>query len=427
MWFLLIINWIAKGLLLKLKNYLVEIFMNIKNYKKIIFSVLSFIFFFSFFTANYSLAASKEGNPINVYIFHGDTCPHCKKELGYLDQLSKEYNFELKKFEVYNSKDNRDLMARFAKAYNTNFDGVPTTIIGYEYIIGENFEKTKQLIQQYGFQKEYVDPYQIVLDYEKSNEINSNIKSSNKDNIDASHSTKIFGKEIKIDSIGPVFFGVLLGLADGINPCMFGVLIFFLTYLISVGSKKKVLISGLIFVASTFIFYYLVMFGMHNLLFSVSAFLPYVGIFKIIIGCIALFMAVLEIKDFFFYGQGWSLRIPSFAKPTIEFISKRGTYLSAFVLAMFSSIVELPCTIGIPLTYIAATEKTMNIFFSLFVYNIAFIIPLIIIILGVYKSSEKIENGEKLGITNEKYKKIMRLVAGVILLIMGLLLVLGKI
>ncbi len=406
--------------------------MNVKKIKKLILTFLGiFIFSFSLF----NITNAKEGNPINVYIFHGETCPHCKKELGYLDDLSKKYNFNLKKYEVYYNKQNRELMDRFAKAYNTSFNGVPVVIVGYEYIIGDKQEDTERLIRQYGSQQTYKDPYELLLEFENTNIVDSNIKtqtSTDGTNIPNNPNSsgdyfKIFGKTLNLKEVGPVFFGAILGLADGINPCMFGVLMFLLTYLISIGSKKKVLMSGIVFIISTFSFYYLVMYGMHNLLFNVSIFLPYIAIFKIVIGVLAIAFALLEIKDFFFYGKGISLKIPSFAKPIIELIGKRGTYFSAFLLALFSSIVELPCTIGIPLTYIAATEKKINIFLSLFIYNLAFIIPLIIIVSTVYLSSDKFKNGEKTGVTEEKYKKVMRLIAGIILLTMGILLILGKI
>ena len=398
--------------------------MNI-NIKKIIsyFSVIfvSCFLFLTFF--NPFVVNAKEGNPITVYIFHGETCPHCKKELGYLDTLSQKYNFELKKYEVYYDKNNQDLMGRFAKAYNANFNGVPVTIVGYEYVFGENLESTEQLIKKYGAQTEYVDPYQVLLNYEKSGQLDPNvIKYGQTKTEDVS----ILGG-VKLKDVGPIVFGVILGVVDGINPCMFGVLIFLLTHLISIGSKRKVIISGLIFVSTVFIFYYSVMFGLHNLLFNMSVILPYVGVFKVIIGVLALFFAALEIKDFFFYGQGLTLRIPKFSKPIIELIGRRGTYLSAFILAIFSSLVASPCAIGIPLTYIAATKDSINVLLTLLIYNLAFIVPSTIIVLTVFMSSDKIKNGEKLAVGQEKYKKYMRLFAGIVLLIMGFLLILGKI
>jgi len=190
-------------------------------------------------------------------------------------------------------------MRTFEKAYNANFTGVPVVIIGKDYFLGESKEKTDELISKYSQNMgEYIDAYQYVLQQGNNN------GGGLVNNADKKASIKIFNKEIKLESVGPVIFGILLGFADGINPCMFGVLIFLLTYLISIGSKKRVLKSGLIFAATAFVFYFTVMFLMHKLIFSTTALLPYISIIKIIIGIIALVMGSIEIKDFFFYGKG---------------------------------------------------------------------------------------------------------------------------
>ncbi len=415
-----------------------------KNIFKRILLSLAVIVSSLFFAGNTAMAdgAEKIGNTtVNVYFFHGETCAHCKKQRGYLADLNSKYNINIKPFEVYYSKQNSELMDRFAKAYGTTFNGVPVTIVGYEYVIGENYDTVEKLIKQYGAQSETIDPYQILLDYEKNlvvdervGEGNKNLESqNNSSNFSNTSNTsdevkeiKIFNKSINIKKVGPILFGIVLGVTDGINPCMFGVLIFLLTYLISIGSKKKVLVSGIVFVITTFIFYFLIMLGMHNLLFNVAMFIPYISTFKIIIGCVAIILGLIEVKDFFFYGKGFSLKIPAKMKPVIESIGRKGTYFSAFILAVFSSLVELPCTIGIPLTYIAAAEKSMNIFVSLLIYNIAFIIPLIVIITIVYKTSDKVKEGNGIKMDNKNYKRIMRLVAGAALLIMGILLILRK-
>lgn len=92
----------------------------------------------------------------------------------------------------------------------------------------------------------------------------------------------------------------------------------------------------------------------------------------------------MELKDIFWYGKGISLAIPKKAKPMLEYITVRGTYMSAFVLAILSSLVELPCTIGIPLAYVGAIGEQANVLPALLVYNLFFILPLIIIIGGIY-------------------------------------------
>lgn len=86
--------------------------------------------------------------------------------------------------------------------------------------------------------------------------------------------------------------------------------------------------------------------------------------------------------------------------------------MSAFILAVLSTFVELPCTIGIPLAYVGAVGTEVNIFAALGIYNFFFILPLLGIIFGIYYgiSAFKTKDGE-LAINQIGNKKIMRLVA----------------
>jgi hypothetical protein len=203
---------------------------------------------------------------------------------------------------------------------------------------------------------------------------------------------------------------------------MFWVLIFLLTYLVSVWSRKKVLYSGLIFVVTTFVLYSAIMYGMHKLLFSTNFFLEYISIVKYVIWWLAIILWLIEIKDFFRYGKWVSLAIPKWAKPTLEYVTKKWTYMSAFILAVLSTFVELPCTIWIPWAYVGAVGDKVNIFAALWLYNFFFILPLLIIIFGIYYwiSAFKTKDGD-LAINKVSNKKIMRLVAGIILITLWVL------
>jgi hypothetical protein len=203
---------------------------------------------------------------------------------------------------------------------------------------------------------------------------------------------------------------------------MFWVLIFLLTYLVSVGSRKKVLYSGLIFVVTTFVLYSAIMYWMHKLLFNTSFFLEYISTVKYVIWILAIILWLIEVKDFFWYGKWVSLAIPKWAKPTLEYITKKGTYMSAFVLAVLSTFVELPCTIGIPLAYVWAVGTKINIFAALWIYNFFFILPLLIIIFGIYYWISAFKTADwDLAINKVSNKKIMRLVAGIILITLWVL------
>ena len=382
-------------------------------------------------------------NAAELILFYWKTCPHCKAEEWYLDTLKETYNFKVVWYEVYYSKENRQMMKDYGELFWTEFNSVPVVIMWDDYLIWANYDKTVKLLEKYATKKgddeclpdeiEEEQNTNIVIECSDEEALEEKYSCDwddenwcellwNIDESDENQTTTIFGKEISLKSAWPILFGIALWFADGINPCMFWVLIFLLTYLVSVGSRKKVLYSGLIFVVTTFVLYSAIMYWMHKLLFSTDFFLEYISTVKYVIWGLAIILWLIEIKDFFRYGQWISLAIPKWAKPTLEYITKKWTYMSAFVLAVLSTFVELPCTIGIPLAYVWAVGDKVNIFAALWLYNFFFILPLLIIIFGIYYriSAFKTKDGD-LAINKVSNKKIMRLVAGIILITLWVL------
>jgi len=420
--------------------------------KKIIGILSFFSFIFSF-----ALAQDKP----TMILFYGETCPHCKVEKWYIDQLSEKYDFDLVKYEVYFDQDNQKLMEEYADKLWARFDGVPTVIMWNDYFMGVDFQETERLLKKYTqlpelkITEEKINPIidkpiiektvevttknvtqesEVNLDQEDSQIIYSwediqetistweNIILNTEENLEKDQTTKLLGKEISLKTVWPVIFWILLWLADWINPCMFWVLIFLLTYLISIWSKKKVLYSWLIFVVTTFVLYFGIMYLMHKLIFTTMAILPYIAYIKYWIWVLAIFMWLIEIKDFFWYGKWISLAIPSFMKPTLEYVTMKWTYMSAFILAILSSFVELPCTIGIPLSYVGAVGDKMDIFLALGIYNIFFIIPLLVIILWIYFGFSAFKSwDQEMTVNKLSNKRLMRLFAWIILVGIGIL------
>ena len=414
--------------------------------KKILLIVL-WILWFSF---NFSLAE----NLPQLTLFYGATCPHCKAEEWYLDSLKEIYHFEVVWYEVYYSEENREKMKEYGEQFWTEFNGVPVVIMWDDYFLGASYDKTVALLEKYTHkigddscqpeedevnqntnpivecsgddQSQNTSPVVTTNTWTENSEINTwDTEFETWDiieNVDEDQTTKIFWKEISLNKAGPILFWIALWFADGINPCMFWVLIFLLTYLVSVGSRKKVLYSGLIFVVTTFVLYSAIMYWMHRLLFNTTFFLKYISTVKYVIWILAIILWLIEIKDFWAYGKWVSLAIPKWAKPTLEYITKKWTYMSAFVLAVLSTFVELPCTIWIPLAYVWAVGTKINIFAALWIYNFFFILPLLIIIFGIYYwiSAFKTKDWD-LAINKVSNKKIMRLVAGIILITLWVL------
>ena len=344
-------------------------------------------------------------------------------------------------YEVYYNKNNQKKMQEYGEKFWTTFNGVPVVVMWDDYFLGADYDKTVSLLEKYAPKKDdseclpeddkenqNTNPIVDCTDEINTGENKTNISVINNetwniiDNVGENQTTKIFWKEISLDKAWPILFWIALWFADWINPCMFWVLIFLLTYLVSIGSRKKVLYSGLIFVVTTFVLYSAIMYGMHKLIFSTQAFLPYISTIKYIIWGLAIILWLIEIKDFFWYGKWVSLAIPRRAKPTLEYITKKWTYMSAFVLAVLSTFVELPCTIWIPLAYVWAVGTKINIFTALGIYNFFFILPLVIIILWIYYGISAFKTKDwDLAINKVSNKKIMRLIAGIILVTLWIL------
>jgi len=132
---------------------------------------------------------------------------------------------------------------------------------------------------------------------------------------------------------------------------------------------------------------------------------------------------LVMIKDFFAYGKWFSLEIPKSTKPAVEKLIKKGTIPSAILLAGLSSLVELPCTAGIPLVYTTLlAQRQVNHFAYLFWYNLFFVIPLLLIIAGVAFAWAQADKLEKWRLNFRKY---MRLAAGAILVFLAIALLKG--
>lgn len=75
---------------------------------------------------------------INIYLFWGKGCPHCKDLATFLDTFSKneKEKFNLYTFEVWYNKENAKFMEEFAELTDEKITGVPYYVIGTEVFKG---------------------------------------------------------------------------------------------------------------------------------------------------------------------------------------------------------------------------------------------------------------------------------------------------
>ena len=81
---------------------------------------------------------SYDEDKVNIYFFWGSTCPHCKEEFAFFDEIEDEYGkyYNLHAYEVWENTDNLKIMNTFAQALSEEATGVPYTIIGDESFAG---------------------------------------------------------------------------------------------------------------------------------------------------------------------------------------------------------------------------------------------------------------------------------------------------
>jgi len=199
------------------------------------------------------------------------------------------------------------------------------------------------------------------------------------------------------------------GLIDGVNPCAFTVIVFFISFLTLQGYRKKELIViGISFIASVFLTYLLIGLGLFNFLYQLKGFWVVTRAFNISIGAFSIILGCLALYDFFKYRktretEGLVLQLPVAVKRRIQYIIglhyRKTTPFSsslsgghrhifrlthiAFVTGFLVSILEAVCTGQTYLPTISFILKTTTLkfqaLFYLVVYNFMFIVPLVII------------------------------------------------
>jgi len=200
---------------------------------------------------------------------------------------------------------------------------------------------------------------------------------------------------------------IFAGLSDGINPCAFTVIIFFISFLALQGYRKRELILiGLTFILAVFLTYLGIGLGIFNFFYRFAGFWVVTRLLNIIIGTSSIIFGILAIYDFIIFKktgstEGLVLQLPKSIKVRIHkvvgfFYRKNLTekqqalkpvlgklLLSALVTGFLVSLLEAVCTGQVYLPTISFVLKSTSLKLAalgyLLLYNVMFIVPLIVI------------------------------------------------
>ncbi len=227
-------------------------------------------------------------------------------------------------------------------------------------------------------------------------------------------------------NMGPLAV-VAAALIDGINPCAFATILFFISYLaVSRRRRRELVLIGLAFSGGVFLAYLLVGLGAMSLMRFLNSF-RVVGIVLYALMAVSCFvLAGFSIKDYTLARQGklheMRLNLPNGLRERIKgrIRASSGAFAgAAFLSGLFVSLMELACTgqVYLPtITFVVSIpEMRANAVLFLVLYNLVFIVPLLVVLfLAAY------------GVSAVRFQEwFMRHVATAKLVMVALFLVLG--
>lgn len=209
-------------------------------------------------------------------------------------------------------------------------------------------------------------------------------------------------------------------LVDSINPCAFSVLIFLLVSIVTIENRRRILMVGGVYIAAVFLFYLFSGAG----LFSIVHMSGFSAALSLLGATVAIVLGLVNIIDVIKNKNDFLLGIPASKKEMIERYINRASLPAVFMLGVLVGIFELPCTGGIYLAILGLMSRSYTLMEGLpylVLYNIVFIVPLVLILLMVaYGISPERANTWRV-----LHRRKLRLIVGLAMIAIGVIIISG--
>jgi cytochrome c biogenesis protein CcdA len=214
------------------------------------------------------------------------------------------------------------------------------------------------------------------------------------------------------------------GLIDGLNPCAFATLVFFISYLAFTGRRgRDILFVGVAFALGVFFTYLLVGVGLLKVVQSLSFFTALGRWVYLLTALLCLVLATLTFRDYLKARKGetseMTLKLPLSLRRQINKVIRESAQTRAFVaMAFFTgfvvSLIELACTgqVYLPtIVYVLSVpELAARAYLFLVLYCLAFILPLIVVFVLSYFGT----TSEQLGQFVNRHTSTIKFVTGLV-------------
>jgi len=401
----------------------------------------------------FSCASFAQETPtVNLYLFWSSGCPHCHKEIAFLETLGKiKPNLNIVDFEVSKDSDNVALYMEVGKYLGADTGGVPFTIIGSQYFVGYNTDETTGQVLTEAIEKvERGEDYDILAEFfepEGSGQIGDSqpppqipqlpddqppLAPAPQEKPQPAEPGAKLPNEIVLPFLGTIdpqklslpALTFIIALVDGFNPCAMWVLIFLISLLLGFKDRKRMWILGATFIAASTLVYFLFMTAWLNF-FLFFGFIVWV---RLLVGLVALYSGYRNLRSYLAEKNGGcevtqdEKRLKILQK--IKDITQRKSLWLAMggivLLAFAVNLIEALCSAGLPAVYTQIlTLNALPVWqYYLYIafYQVIFMLDdmLVFVVAMVTLNSVGIQS---------KYARWVKLIGGVIMLIIGILLI----
>ena len=361
------------------KVYLYLVAITLSLFLILFFTQFSSLYLINSYASNSTSAADP---PIYLAYFFEPGCHDCDRVKIELENISQKYpdNLILKSFDI-NLPESIELAETLGELYQMPEEErllVPVIFIGDDYLFRNDitYENLEELIEKYST-TETVAPWERVKEK------------------DLTARERLIAR---FQSFGMATVGIS-GFIDGLNPCSFATIIFFISYLTLINRKgRDILWVGGMFTFANFLTYFLIGTGALKIVTSLS-FLPLMRkIFYMVTALIAVILGIISLYDYIqFKVTGTSkdakLQLSPFIKKMIHSTIRKNVKLSNYILmaavtGFIVSLLELACTGQLYLPTImfisSIPDLKVNALFYLLFYNLMFVVPLILVFSFTY-------------------------------------------
>lgn len=325
------------------------------------------------------LPSDSDENALEVLFFYSSVCGDCDYiREKVVPALQRKYGNQIsvKQLDIYNRENYEHLLA-LEKECNIKETNTITVFAGAEYLQGKaGIEKNLNFI------------------------IDNALRKPPASERPANHATREpFLLRDRFKSFG-IITVLTAGLLDGINPCVFATIIFFIAFLTFAGrTRKEILAIGIVYIITVFLTYLFLGIGFFKAIQALNAHKTISAVLRHVTTAVVFMLAAITLYDIIGYvrtrrTQKTILQLPLSIKQRIHTIIRRniktrGLVIGAVITGFLVTLFETICSgqVYFPIIYMLNDPlMKINAYSYLLLYNFMFIIPLTAIFLIAYFS-----------------------------------------